>query len=297
MSDPAVAATGVIHDIGYRHYEGRMLGRPAIVLALFVDSLRGAYGLGRSTGSKVMPALLLAGMGLPALVVGVVVNVGGAHSLPLPYTRYAVALQLVISIYVAGQAPAAVSRDLRFRVVSLYFSRPLSRGDYVLAKFAGLASAVFVLIGTPLAVLYASALLAKLSFWQQTSRFLLGLVGAALFALTLAGIALVIAAITPRRGLGVAAIITTLLLLGIVSDLGQAVADHLGHTGAAGYLGLIDPYSLVDGVQVWVLHAETSSTVAPPGALGGAVFTAVTAGVIAGCYGLLVLRYRKVSLS
>ena len=52
-------STGVIHDIGYRHYDGPRLGRGYLLRSLYVESLRGAYGLGRSAKSKVMPILLL----------------------------------------------------------------------------------------------------------------------------------------------------------------------------------------------------------------------------------------------
>ncbi|HEY8718270.1 MAG TPA: hypothetical protein VIM26_06720, partial [Pengzhenrongella sp.] len=58
---------GVIHDLGYRHYEGPRLGRRHITRALFIESAKGAYGLGRSARSKVMPMILLGAMCLPAV--------------------------------------------------------------------------------------------------------------------------------------------------------------------------------------------------------------------------------------
>jgi ABC-2 type transport system permease protein len=66
--------TGAIHDIGYRHYEGPRLGAGYIRRSLFVETLRGAYGLGRSARSKVMPFLLLGVMVIPAVVVGIVTS-------------------------------------------------------------------------------------------------------------------------------------------------------------------------------------------------------------------------------
>jgi len=70
-----------------------------------------------------------------------------AKELPVDYTRYAIIMQAVISLYVASQAPQSVSRDLRFKTVPLYFSRPIETADYVRAKFAALASALFILTG------------------------------------------------------------------------------------------------------------------------------------------------------
>jgi ABC-2 type transport system permease protein len=140
-------------------------------------------------------------------------------------------------------------------------------------------------------------LLAELPFWAQTRGVLAGLAGAVLFSLVLGGIALLIASITPKRGFGVAAVITVLLLLGAVAAILQALALENDHPKLAGYLGAIDPSSLVDGVQVWLFNAEPSSQAGPPGTLGGVVFLLLALTEVAACYGLLLLRYRKVSAS
>jgi ABC-2 type transport system permease protein len=50
MSQPP--ELGVIHDIGFRHYTGPRLGRGYLLRSLYVESLRGAYGLGRSAKSR-----------------------------------------------------------------------------------------------------------------------------------------------------------------------------------------------------------------------------------------------------
>jgi ABC-2 type transport system permease protein len=288
---------GVIHDIGFQHYTGPRLGRGYIVRALYVESLRGAYGLGRSAKSKVMPFLLLAAMTLPAAIIALVAGLTDADKLGLPYTRYAIVLQVAIALFVAAQSPASVSRDLRFRVMPLYLSRPLTRGDYVLAKLAAMTTAVFALIAVPLTVLYVGALLGKLPFWAQTRGYLGALAGAVVFAVVLAGIGLLIASITPKRGFGVAAVITTLLMMTLIAGSLQGIAIDQHDKGAAGYLGAISPFTLVDGVQVWVLGADSSSQAGPPGTAGGLVFVALTVALVAGCYLLLRLRYRTVSAS
>jgi ABC-2 type transport system permease protein len=291
-----VSESGVIHDIGYRHYDGPRLGATYITRSLFVSSLKGAYGFGRSARSKVMPLLLLAAMVLPALIIAAVVNIGGGD-LPLDYTQYASNLIFVIIIYVGAQAPQMVSRDLRFGVVALYFSRPLTRQAYVQAKFAATAAALFVLTSAPLVVLYVGALLAKLPVWSQTKGFLYGLVGAALLSLVMAGLGLVIAATTPRRGFGIAAIVTVLLVAHGVSAIIAGIARDQGNDTVAGYAGLLAPGSLVDGVVVWAFGTTNASVEPPPGNVGGIVFLLVSLAVVAACFGLLLLRYRKVSVS
>ena len=286
---------GVIHDIGYRHYDGPRLGRGAIWRAMFLEGLRGAYGLGRSARSKVVPALLLAAICLPALIIVIVASVTRASRLPLDYTAYPLNLQVLVVIFVAAQAPVLVSRDLRFRVISLYFSRPMERVDYVLARWAGLAGAVLFLLALPLTVLLAGALLSQMPLGEQVGDYLRALGQAALLAVLLSGIALVIAAVTPRRGLGVAAIVTVLLVLSGVQATVESIAGNEGEGTLAGYSRLLSPSTLVAAVSDDVLGGGTG--VGPPDAIGTSVEVLVYLAAVAACYGLLVLRYRKVSVS
>jgi ABC-2 type transport system permease protein len=290
------AETGVIHDIGYRHYNGPRLGRAYVTRSLFMESWKGAYGLGRAGRTKIVPMLMFGLACGVALIMALSVTMGGGGELPVPYTGFADAIELIIALFLAGQAPASVSRDLRYRVISLYFSRPLTRLDYVHAKIAALTAAIFALIAVPMLVMYAGALLAKLPFLDQTRGLLEGLAGAFVLSLLLAVIGLVIAAVTPRRGLGVAAIIAVLLTLGAVHGALSALASSEGQRSLSQYSALLAPFRLIDGLQAWVFRLDPAA-VRPPGTVGGLVFLAVTVAVIAGGYGLLRLRYRKVSVS
>ncbi|WP_051722656.1 ABC transporter permease [Streptomyces albus] len=287
-----------IHNIGYRRYDGPRLGRSYARLSLFSQSLRGAYGLGRSAKSKVLPMLLFAVMCLPAGIIVAVAVATDMKELPLEYTRYAIYLQAVIGLYLAAQAPQSVSRDLRFRTVPLYFSRPIERVDYVLAKYAAMASALFLLTAAPLVILYAGALLAELDFADQTKGFGQGLASVAVLSVLFAGIGLVVAALTPRRGFGVAAVIAVMTIsYGAVSTV-QAIAWDQGSENAIGWLGLFSPVTLVDGAQSLFLGADSAfpGGEGPSGALAGIVYPAVVLGLIAGSYALLMRRYRKAGL-
>lgn len=295
MSEPGTSPThtGAIHDIGYRHYEGPRLGASYIRRSLFVDTLRGAYGLGRSARSKVMPFLLLAVMALPAVVVGIVTSYVSLSSLPLGYTEYVVTMQVAMTVFLGSQSPAVMSRDLRFRVTALYFSRPLSRQQYVQAKYAGMTAAVFLLMALPITLLLAGALLAELPLGEQLPDYLRAMAGAAVYALVLAGVALVVAAMTPRRGVGVAAVVGVFLVLSGLQAAVRAMADEFGNDVFSGYTGVISPYTLVDGLVAGLLGAESSIDQAPPGAVGTAVFAAAAVVLVVGCYAALIARYRK----
>ncbi|MEH6374409.1 ABC transporter permease subunit [Streptomyces sp. KLMMK] len=290
-------AQDVIHNIGYRNYSGARLGRSYARRSLFSQSLRGAYGLGRSAKSKVLPMILFGVMCLPAAIMVAVTVATKLNKLPVEYTRYAIIMQVVIGLYVAAQAPQSVSRDLRFRTVPLYFSRPIERVDYVTAKFAAMFSALFILTATPLLILYVGALLAKLDFADQTKGFAQGLVSVALLSLLFAGIGLVVAALTPRRGFGVAAVIAVLTIsYGVVSTV-QNIALQRDNTDAIGWMGLFSPITLIDGVQTAFLSATSAFPDGHgPSTAAGFVYLLVLAALIAGSYGVLMSRYRKVGL-
>ncbi|MFI1157285.1 ABC transporter permease [Streptomyces sioyaensis] len=301
-SESATSVSGApgsayIHNIGYRHYDGPRLGRAYARRSLFSQSLRGAYGLGRSAKSKVLPMVLFAVMCLPAAIMVAVAVFTKAGKLPVGYSGYAIYLQAVIGLYLAAQAPQSVSRDLRFRSIPLYFSRPIERVDYVASKFAAMSAALCALTTAPLLILYIGALLAKMDFVDQTKGLAQGLVSVVLLSLLFAGIGLVVSAATPRRGFGVAAVIAVLTIpFGAVTAL-QGIAYVQGNESAVGWLGLFSPITLIDGVQSVFLGGTSSfpDNVAPSTGIG-LVYLLVTLSVIAGCYALLLRRYRKAGL-
>ena len=70
-TESSVAAAGnggVIHDLGYRRYEGQRLGRAGIIRALYWHSLRSAFGIGRGAKAKIVPLFTFIVMCLPAIV-------------------------------------------------------------------------------------------------------------------------------------------------------------------------------------------------------------------------------------
>ena len=297
MSRPELPAGGVIHDIGYRGYDGARLGRGYVLRSLYLQGLRSTYGLGRTARTKVLPILLLIGTLLPAVILVAVEVYAKQDTQLLSYNRYAMFLVPVIGIFVAAQAPQLISRDLRFRTVTLYFSRPLTREDYVLAKFGALASALFILLSAPILVLSVGGVLAKFGVWQQTKNFLAAEVGALVFALILTGVSAVLAAATTRRGMGVAVIITVLSVSYTAAVSVQGIAQSYNNLTLAGYLGLFSPFTLADGVQIALVNAPTSTPAPPPGTGGEAIFIVVAVALVAGCYGLLLRRYRKLNAS
>jgi ABC-2 type transport system permease protein len=284
---------GVIHDIGYRPYAGPRLGELSVARSLFVTGLRSCYGLGRSTKSKVLPVLLFIVMLLPALILVAVLVQAKLDEQLLPYSRFAMVTQVVISVFVASQAPALISGDLRFRTITLYLARPLRRSTYVLVRFASLATAVFVLVAAPILLLYVGGLLADLPIGRESGDFLPAVAAALILAMVLAGLSALVCAVTPKRGIAVAAVIVVLLVSYSVVATIQVIAVEQRSFTLAQLVGVFSPFTLVDGVQAWLFGGEASTPAPPEGAGMGILFCLVTLAVIAGSVGAMMLRYRK----
>jgi len=88
-----------------------------------------------------------------------------------------------------------------------------------------------------------------------------------------------------------------LVVLSGVQEVGEAIATEEGARDAAGWTGLVSPFTLVDGVSRRLLGVDELDGIGPPGTVGTLVFCAVTALLVAVCAAILVLRYRRVSIS
>ena len=246
-------------------YDGPRTGEGAIAIALFVSGLRNAFGLGRSGRSKVLPFLLLGLNMLPAvIIVGVMVLVG-LDELPIDYARYASSTQILLSIFVAAQAPVLFSRDLRHGTISLYLARPLASSAYAVARWASLLAATLIFLLLPIVCLYVGAVLSELDFSEQTEGAAKAALLAVLLALTLTGIAGLIASVSLRRGFAVVAIIAVLLLGNGVVTAVQGISEEQGEPRIGEVAGLFTPYSLYRGA----MDALTDNlAITPPTGLG-----------------------------
>ncbi|HET9421372.1 MAG TPA: ABC transporter permease [Nocardioides sp.] len=301
LSDAAgpTRSAAVIHDLGYRPYTGPRLGESAIARSLYVTGLRHTYGLGRSARSKVLPMLLLGLMLLPALIlVGVLVQARTILDLDehlVAYSTYPITTQLLISVFVAAQAPALISRDLRFGTISLYLARPLRRRTYVLVRLASLTVATFALIGAPLLLLYVGGVLADLPLGRETGRFLAALFGALLLAACLSGLAALISALTVRRGLAVAAVVIVLVISYTVVSTIQGISEDVGSESVGEVAGIFSPYTLINGVQVFLFDSPEATVTPPSSDAMGVLYLVATALSIVGSSIGMLLRYRRVT--
>lgn len=292
MSD--LTPRGVIHDLGYRPYEGSRHTEPAIAWALFVDGLRHAFGIGRSGKSKILPFTLLAFNLLPALIiVGIMVWIG-LSELPVGYAAYASVTQMLLSIFVAAQAPVLFSRDLRHGSIVLYLARPLRSATYALVRWASLWVAILIYLLTPTLLLYLGAVLAESDLVEQTTDMLQATLLIVVLAAVLAGVAGVISAWTQRRGFAVLSTIMVLLVSNAVVTVVQEIAFAQDQSSVGEVVGLLSPYTLYRGT-VTLFFDPPSSVVTPPDGAMSWLYLGVSVLIAVACPLILVWRYRKVA--
>lgn len=253
MSD---APSGSIYDLGYRRYEGLRLGRGYAFISLYLASLRAAFGLGRGAGAKVftfgltalafLPAVIQLGIG--ALAEGIV-DLFEAHA----YYGYT---QVILALFCATVAPDLVGRDQRTRTLSLYFSRSLNRVDYAAAKYGALATALLALTLAPQLLLFVGNGLATNDVggymadeWTQVWPIV---TSAALLSAFIAGIAIVIAAQTPRRAYSTVAILAVFMLAWIVG----AVVIETVQTNVALPLVLFSPFHTMRAFTLFLFGVD-----------------------------------------
>jgi ABC-2 type transport system permease protein len=282
------SADGVIHDIGYQRYTGPRLGRPYAVRSLYVHSFRTAFGLGRSAKAKVFPWIVV-GIAFAVALVAVVVR-SQTGAVFMGYLQYPDALIIPTLIFLAVVAPELVSRDLRAHVLPLYFSRPLRRSDYALAKLAALVSAVWLLQGGPLLLMWLGGVFTQTGgwsgAWHETTDFLGGAAYSGIYALVFSSIGLLLASLASRRAVAAAVIVGAFLVTAPVAGVLAAVGGRTLRQIAP----MLNPVTLVEGVKFFLYRTTDGFDI---GNLGP-MYVSVALAVVVVCATLLLARYRKV---
>jgi ABC-2 type transport system permease protein len=290
------STAGSIYDLGYKRYEGARLGRRHAIWALYVHSLRGVFGIGRSLSSKVGPMGLAVIALLPAVIQLGVAAIAPEEIEVIRPEDYYFTIQIVLAVFCAVVAPELVGRDQRTHTLSLYFSRALRRQDYALAKFAALVTGMLAITVIPQVIMFVGNGLAADDFGdylQDKWRDLPSVLGSAiLLSGFIAGIGLVIAAQTPRRAYSTVAILAAFVLTSVVgASLFEATDQDVGR-----FVLLISPLHVVTGFTFWFFDAahEAESQHAKAD-LPGVAYAIDAALVALLMLALLLRRYGRIS--
>jgi ABC-2 type transport system permease protein len=283
--------TSTIHDLGYRRYTGPRVNASGAWSALYVQSLRAMFGLGRPAKAKVIPILVIVVSMLPAL--GLLTAASASKGqVPIRYGQLIGAQLVLFVLFLAAQVPEVLSRDQQHRLLPLLFTRDVSRNAYALSRFGAIFTALFLVSLAPLLLLYLGEIgIAKdpaATFKTMGERIGPVLAQSTLTAIAMSGIGAALAAWTPRRAYATAAIFGAFLLLAAVAT---GLDDLAGVSVRSAEL--LDPLRALRTMAL-ILFGETNRGMElnPPPSIG--VYVSLMLGIGATGIGLLVLRMRRV---
>lgn len=240
---------GEIFDRGYRHYAGPRLGQAHAIWALARYSMARAVGIRRPWTAKIIPALLYGAVAIP-----VAVAIGIRAFVPafafLDYASFFGAIFLLEGIFVALIAPEMLSSDRHDRLLPLYFSRPIGRTAYVVAKLLGTGLLTLSISLLPAVVLWlGNGLLARepiMAMREGLDDLGRIIVAGVLIAFYLGAIGLTISAFTSRRSVAVGVIVLGFVL---TESLSFAISRALDGQGPlAPWVFAISPSRTIAGL-------------------------------------------------
>ena len=285
----AASRYGEIFDRGYLHYEGKRLGQANAIWALARYSMARAVGIRRPWTAKIIPMLIYAAVAIP-VIIGIGIRTFFPAAQILDYPSFFGAILLLEGIFVAMIAPEMMSTDRHDRLLPLYFSRPIGRSSYVLAKLLGTGILTLSISLLPVVVLWlGNGFLAPEPLPAlRDSLGDLGRIGVAgiMIAFYLGAIGLTISSFTARKSVAVG-----LIILGFVlaESLAFAISEALQDQPDLSKWAFVISPSLTSAGLVERLFGITDFAVAVP--LTGAL--AVMIAVIGICCAIMLVRYQR----
>lgn len=170
--------------------------------------------------------------------------------------------QAVLMVLVVGiVAPPLVSHDLRSRAFLIYFSRPISRAEYVLGKLGTVTFFLMMITTVPALVLYAFGVLLSPSLaviastWDLPLRILLA---SAVLILPTSSMALMFSSMTTESRYAGFAWFSVWILGNVMFSVVMGLTSaSMGYFVEPGWRVLLSPYHTLGVVQAWVFNLHT----------------------------------------
>ena len=229
---PAAPSTryGEIFDRGYKHYDGPRKGRAQAVRSLIAYSMKRAMGIRKSWTAKILPFLLYVAIVIPLIVmIGLSAIVPEMHF--ASYSGYLQAIFLTVGIFVGTAAPEIICVDRHERTLPLYFSRAITRFDYVIAKVVAMSLLTMTMTVVPSVLLWLGRQLTAEGV-GQAMRENIGDLGRVIFlgvmiALVLSALGLAISSFTNRKGVAITLIMISFLVFTAGANVGLELLDDM----------------------------------------------------------------------
>lgn len=280
------ARYGEIFDRGYKHYDGRRLGRNHARWALARYSIQRALGIKKSWTAKIIPILLYVAVTFPVIIsIGIRAFAPGANV--LDYPAFFAFIFTIEGIFVATIAPEMLCGDRRENVLPLYFSRAITHADYLIAKLVAAALLTLTISLVPAAFLWLGRQLLEDEPVKALGRNIddLGRIAVAgtMIALYLGAIGLLISSFTGRKSVAVAVIVLGFI---IAEAIAGALVTALENPELEKYLLFLSPTSTTAGLVGRLFGRERLGIDAPLWQI-----LAVMAGIVVVCCAGMYWRY------
>ncbi len=287
---PPSTPYGEVFDRGYVHYTGERLGRRQAFRSLIGYSIKRAMGIRKAWTAKVLPFMLYVAAVIP-LVVMIGINAIVPDSGYASYSDYLASIFVIVGIFVAATAPEMLCVDRRERTLPLYFSRAITRFDYVAAKVIAMMLLTMTLSLVPVVVLWLGRQLTSDSPWRAMRDNIgdLGRVAfaGALIALVLGTIGLVISSFTDRKGVAVTVIFIGFMVTTGIANLGLELLEGQDWSR---YLILISVLDTFEGVYDHIIDDNVTGSAIARADLSLQVYLGYLFSLVA--VGILILRWR-----
>lgn len=304
MTDHPADAQGqaVIVDRGYRHYEGERTGRRGAVRAVVKEGFRRVLGLRRKARHKVLPWILI-GLALAAVLILVAVawvasdlDAGQIDGVIPRYAGFFDFISMVALLFAAYAGPQLLVPDRTRKVLDVYFSRPLTAWDYLLAKGAAYAAVILSFWLVPQLILHlgyaALSPLGFLSYLGQTADILWKTPLAALAYFTLyTSLVFLASAFINRVGGAAAAFLGGLLGLNLVAVFLENATEAPG--ARWGTLLALEQHPRY--IRDWIFGLESEVITPARAGFGPEASLMVVIGLAVLCMALAGWRYRRLA--
>ena len=287
-----------IFDQGYRRFDGERAGIVRSVRSVVWYTTKSMLGIGRKGRHKVFPVIIAMIAFLPTVIIFGIVALFGAVSDGIRPDYYEFLgpsesfgfLIFAHFLYAVAVAPEAIVRDRRDGMVALYMSTPLTRWTYLIAKTIAVAGTMaIVVLGPALLLLLGYTIQGQgpNGFVDWLSVFAKLLLGGLIIVTTYCGVSLGISSLTDRRAFASVAVLLVLLGGSIVAGI---LVEELEMS--ANYL-VFNPLGSPFESAIR-LFGDTST--GPAGAVSDLSVTVGIIGWLLAGFGVLVGRYRKLSV-
>lgn len=285
------AGYGEVFDRGYKHYEGQRLGRGHAIWALTTYSMKRALGIKKGIGAKIIPILLYIGVLVPAIAM-IAVRGFLPQAMPINYAEYFTIIFVMVGIFVATIAPEMLCGDRQENVLPLYFSRAITRMDYLVSKILATAILTLTMSLAPVFILWLGYQLLDESPLTAMRDNLgdLGkiVIAGVLIAFYLGAIGLMISSFTGRKSVAVGVIVLGYLMSESIANFVLYATDL--EMVWKRVIVFLSPSTTVTGLVGKMWNASMDPMTNQLG-LSAIVYGAVMVSIILICFAVMYVRY------